>query len=60
MCLVTMQGIHGQLLQQSLHGIQAGAHGLDASMLPVGVREAAFVESVACFAALIAKPKVGL
>ena len=53
-----MQGIHGQLLRQSLPGIQAGAHALDVSVVPVGVREAAFLEAVGCFAAFIAKPEV--
>lgn len=55
-----MQGIHSQLLHQSLRGIQAGAHSLDVSVLPVGVREAAFKEAVGCFAAFIAKPEVNL
>ena len=53
-----MQGIHGQLLYQSLRGIQEGAHPLDVSIFPIGVREAAFVEAVGCFAAFIAKAEV--
>lgn len=53
-----MQGIHGHLLYQSLRGIQEDAHPLDVSVLPIGVREAAFVEAVGCFAAFIAKPEV--
>lgn len=53
-----MQGIHSQLLYQSLRGIQEGTHPLDVSALPIGVREAAFVEAVGCFAAFIAKAEV--
>ncbi len=53
-----MQGIHGQLLMRSLRGLQNAEHSLDASALPITVREAAFVEAADCFAALIARPEV--
>ncbi|KAL0028971.1 hypothetical protein WJX77_009058 [Trebouxia sp. C0004] len=55
-----MQGIHGQLLMRSLRGLQNAEYSLDASMLPIAVREAAFVEAADCFAALIAKPEARL
>jgi len=53
-----MQGIHGQLLMRSVRGLQSAEYSLDASALPITVREAAFVEAADCFAALIAKPEV--
>ncbi len=53
-----MQGIHGQLLMRSLRRVQSVEYSLDASALPITVREAAFVEAADCFAALIAKPEV--
>ena len=53
-----MQGIHGQLLMRSVRGLQHAEYSLDASALPITVREAAFVEAADCFAALIAKPEV--
>ncbi|KAL0049173.1 hypothetical protein WJX82_008148 [Trebouxia sp. C0006] len=52
-----MQGIHGQLLMRSLRRVQSVEYSLDASALPITVREAAFVEAADCFAALIAKPE---
>ena len=56
--LCCVQGIHGQLLMRSLRGLQSAEYSLDASALPITVREAAFVEAADCFAALIAKPEV--
>jgi len=53
-----VQGIHGQLLMRSLRRVQSVEYSLDASALPITVREAAFVEAADCFAALIAKPEV--
>ncbi len=53
-----VQGIHGQLLIRSLRGLQDSGPSLDAAVLPIAVREAAFVEAADCFAALIARPEV--
>ena len=53
-----VQGIHGHLLTRSLKGLQSAECSLDASALPITVREAAFVEAADCFAALLARPEV--
>lgn len=50
--------MHGQLLARTLRGVQDPGDSLDASVLPITVREAAFVEAADCFAALIARPEV--
>ena len=55
-----VQSLHHQLLAQSVRGDEASRHSMDASALPISVREAAFVEAADCFAALIARPQVSM
>ena len=58
MCHV--QDIHGQLLLRSLRGLPDTEDRLDPAVLPITVREAAFVEAADCFAALVARPEARL
>lgn len=55
-CVV--QSVHAPLLQRSVRRHDRPEIHPDVSLLPVAMREAAFLESADCYTAMIAKPEV--